>query len=209
MVRRVAALPLALLLSCSESAIKGSRTVDTGEGLTEMDCTYEWGCWAFDQEVVASGSPNSTLTFKEDSDEAPVVAELVLRTANICAGGGASAAIDPGRLCGANIGATNTFLAEHKGSELPDLSALPTEWEIDLVLLECLGYQRGSDLFQYRRIPTTASIRITAVDGFRVHFDLHSVEGIDRAAGEDDSTLTITTDVQICDRAGVTPFRLP
>ena len=209
MVRRVAALPLALLLSCSESAIKGSRTVDTGEGLTEMDCTYEWGCWVIDGAIVASGSPNSSLSFRQDHSDGHVRAELVLRSANICAGGGATAPSDWNVVCSGSSYHTNTFGAEHQGTALPDLSQLPTEWEVDLLLLECLGYQSGSDLFRYRRIPTAALVEISAVDDHMVHFDLRSEADIDREAGPGDSTLTVTTEVQVCDYAGVTPFRAP
>ena len=176
-----------------------------------MDCPHEWGCWAFDDEIVAVGSPNSVVTIREDPTEGRLTAELVLRTANACAGSGGSAAIDADRLCATSpsLASEYSFLARHEGTTLPNLSDLPTEWEIDLLLLECLGYQHRSDLFKYRHIPTTATVHITPVDNRRVHFELRSLEGIDRAAGEDSRTLTITTDVQICDYAGVTPFRAP
>lgn len=198
------------LLGCSKATNDDRPPRDTSEDSVTVDCTYEWGCWAFDQEVVASSSPNSVLTFREDPVAGYVTANLDLRTAQRCSGNGASAPIEPERLCGSNIGFTQSFMAWHdEGTTLPDLSDLPTEWEIDLLLLECLGYQHRSELLNYRSIPTTATVHITPVDNRRVHFDLRSLEGIDRAPGEDSRTLTITTDVQICDYAGVTPFRAP
>lgn len=208
-IARARTIAVLWLLGCAEAPDRQVQPADTGDEQETVDCTYEWGCWALDNEVVASGSPNSTMKLRDDPASGTVAVELVLRTADLCSGGGGLGPIDKDRMCGVNLGDFNTHIAEHQGSVLPDLSNLPTVWEIDLLLLECLGYQGTTDNFRYRRLPTTAVVEITAVDDHMVHFDLRSEANIDREAGPGDSTLTITTDVQICDYAGVTPFRAP